>query len=509
MSAALAEHFPDEEATIVPVMEHVLTQSEEKWFSKHGRAATPKPALRRKERRKETMTIKNTIADRDLEALRAALAGQVFVAGQAGYDQARQAWNLAVDQRPSVVVEAGSAADVAQAVRYARAHGMRIAPQGTGHGAAPLEPLDGAMLLRTTCMRRVDIDPAARTARAEAGAVWQDVIVPAAEHGLAGLAGSSPGVGVAGYTLGGGLGFLARRYGLAANSVTAAELVTPGGDLVRADAGHEPDLFWAVRGGGGVGVVTALEMRLYPVRELYAGDLFFPIQRAAEVLHAWREWTATVPDEVTSIGHLLRLPPLPEVPEPLRGRAFAIIEAACLGDAGTGAELIGPLRRLGPELDTVAMIPAAALGQLNMDPPQPVPGAGDGAFLADFPAAAIDALLAVAGPDAGTPPASVEIRHLGGALARPAPRGGAQPSIDASYLLYAAGPVRAHLQAVKDALAPWHASYDYYNFEETPAAAAAVLPPASYRRLQEIKAAHDPGQVIISAHPVWPARPRT
>ncbi len=464
------------------------------------------------------MTIKDTIADRDLGALRAALAGQVFVPGQAGYDRARQAWNLAVDQRPSVVVEAESAADAVTAVRYARAHAMRVAPQGTGHGAAPLEPLDGAMLLRTRRMRRVDIDPATRTARAEAGAVWADVIVPAAEHGLAGLAGSSPNVGVTGYTLGGGIGFLARRYGLAANSVTAAELVTPRGDLVRADAGHEPDLFWAVRGGGGVGVVTALQMRLYPVGELYAGDLFFPVQRAAEVLHAWRGWTATVPDEVTSIGHLLRLPPLPEVPEPLRGRAFAIIEAACLGDAGTGAELIGPLRRLGPERDTVAMIPASALGQLNMDPPQPVPGAGDGAFLADFPAAAIDALLAVAGPDAGTPPDSVEVRHLGGALARPAPGGGAQPSIDAGYLLYAAaaaptpglaGPARAHVQAVKDALAPWHASYDYYNFEDTPAPAAAVLPPASYRRLQEIKAAHDPGQVIISAHPAWPARPRT
>ena len=243
---------------------------------------------------------------------------------------------------------------------------------------------------------------------------------------MAGLAGSSPNVGVAGYTLGGGLGFLARRYGLAANSVTAAELVPPGGDLVRADAGHEPDLFWAVRGGGGVDAVTALEMRLYPVRELYAGDLFFPIQRAGEVLHAWREWTATVPDEVTSLVHLLRLPSLPEVPEPLRGRAFAILEAACLGDAGTGAELIGPLCRLGPELDTAAMIPAAALGQLTMDPSQPTPGEGNGAFLADFPAAAIDALVAVAGPDAGTPPDSVEVRHLGGALARPPPE--AEPS---------------------------------------------------------------------------------
>ena len=455
-------------------------------------------------------------AGRGLEALRAAIAGQVFVPGEAGYDQARQAWNLAVDQRPAVVVEAGSAADVAQAVRYARAHGIRIAPQGTGHGAGPLEPLGGAMLLRTTRMRRVSIDPAARTARAEAGALWQDVTVPAAQHGLAALAGSSPNVGVTGYTLGGGLGWLARRYGLAANSVTAAELVTPGGDLVRADTDHEPDLFWAVRGGGGIGVVTALEMRLYPVGELYAGDLLFPIQRAAEVLHAWRAWTDTLPDEVSSQGRMVRLPPAPQLPEPLRGRAFVKVEAAYLGDAGTGAELTQPLRRLGPELDTFATIPPPALSQLHMDPDQPVPYQGAGAFLSDFPAAAIDALVGLAGPDADTLLTSVEVGHMGGALARPAPSGGAQPGIDANYLLVAvgaipapglAGPVRAHVQAVKDALAPWHAGYDYYNFAETPAAASAVLPPASYRRLQQIKAAYDPGQMIISAHPVWPARP--
>jgi len=462
------------------------------------------------------MNITDTMAGGDLDALRAAIAGRVFVPGEAGYDQARQAWNLVVDQRPAVVVEAGSAADVAEAVRFARAHGMRIAPQGTGHGAAPLEPLGGAMLLRTTRMRNVSIDPAARIARAEAGAVWQDVIVQAAEHGLAGLAGSSPNVGVAGYTLGGGLGWLARRYGLAANSVTAAELVTPGGDLVRADAGHESDLFWAVRGGGGgVGVLTALEMRLYPVGELYAGALFFPIGRAAEVLHAWRAWTGTVPDEVSSQGRLVRLPPAPQLPEPLRGRAFVKVEAACLGDAGTGAELTQPLRRLGPELDTFATIPPSALGQLHMDPDQPVPFLGAGVFVSDFPAAAIDALVGLAGPDTGTLLVSVEVGHLGGALARPAPGGGAQPSIDANYLVVAvgaaptpdlAGAARAQVQAVKDALGPWHAGYDYYNFEETPAPASAVLPPACYRRLQEIKAAYDPGQAIISAHPVWSAR---
>jgi hypothetical protein len=213
--------------------------------------------------------------------------------------------------------------------------------------------------------------------------------------------------------------------------------------------------------------------------------------------------------------HILRMPPLPEVPEAMRGQAYAIVEAAYLGDADSGTELIEPLRRLGPGLDTFAMIPPSALGQLNMDPSDPMPGEGNGAFLADFPAAAIDALVAVVGPDAETPPTSVEVRHLGGALARPVEGGGAQPSIEASFLLYMvgaiftpdqAGPVRAHVDAVKDALAPWHAGYDYYNFEETPASAAAVLPPASYRRLQEIKTAYDPDQVIISAHPVWPAR---
>jgi FAD binding domain len=451
-----------------------------------------------------------------MEMLQATISGEVFVPGDAGYDQARQAWNLAVDQRPAVVVVAESAADVAEAVRYARSHRMRIAPQGTGHQAGPLEPLDGAMLLRTSRMRGVRIDPATSTARAEAGALWRDVTVPAGQYGLAGLAGSSPNVGVAGYTLGGGVGWLARRYGLAANSVTAAELVTPDGDRVRADAGHEPDLFWAVRGGGGsVGVVTALEMQLYPVGELYAGDLFFPIERTAEVLDAWRAWTDTLPDEVTSIGRIMRFPPLPEVPEPMRGRAFAMVEAACLGDAGTGAELTEPLRRLGPELDTFAMIPPSALGQLHMDPDQPVPNASDGAFLTDFPSAAIEALVAVAGPGADTPLASVEVRHLGGALARPASGDLPQPTIGPSHLTFSAGAtptpelataVRRDAQAATDALAAWHASYDYFDLVETPAPASAVLPADSYRRLQEIKSSYDPDQMIISTHPVWPAR---
>jgi FAD/FMN-containing dehydrogenase len=461
------------------------------------------------------MNTSHTIARRTSQALQSTIAGDVFVPGDDGHDEARRAFDLAVDQRPSVVVLAESAADVVRAVQFARSLGIRIAPQSTGHGAVPLEPLDGAMLVKTSRMRRVEIHLATRIGRAEAGAEWQDVTVPAAEHGLAALAGSSPNVGVTGYTLGGGIGWLARRYGLAANSVTAVELVTVDGRFARADAGHEPGLFWAVRGGGGsVGVVTALEMALFPVREVYAGVLFFPIKRSSEVLRASREWTDTVPDEVTSIARILRVPPLPEVPESMRGRAFALVEAAYLGDALAGAELLRPLRELGAELDTFATIAAPVLQTLHMDPAQPVAGEAEGALLSDFAAGAIDAVVSLVGPNAETPLASVEVRHLGGALAPEAPDCGAQAKIDAKFLMLAGGltptperreAVRAHARAVKDALTLWRAGYDYYNFAETPAEANAVLPRDAYRRLREIKAHYDPDQAVISAHPVRPA----
>ncbi len=470
---------------------------------------------RRSDTRGMTRSISLRPADPIPATLQSSIAGDVLIPGDHGYDKARRAWNLAVDQRPSMVVLAESSDDVAEAVRYARTHGMRIAPQGTGHGSLPLEPLEGTMLLKTSRMRGVDVFPEARIARTAAGALWQDVTFPAGRHGLAALAGTSPNVGVTGYTLGGGMGWLARRYGLAANSVTAVELVTPDGRLVRADADHEPALLWAVRGGGGsVGVVTALEMRLYPVGELYAGVLFFPIRRSSEVLHAWREWTEGVPDEVTSLGRILRFPPDPAVPSLLRGREFALVEAAYLGDSSAGAELIEPLRALGPELDTFAMTTAPGLQMLHMDPDQPVPGTGDGALLAELPASAIDALTELAGPDADTPVASVEIRHLGGALSRVARGGAAQKKLDAKYAVFAAGvaplpelreAVRAHARVLKDALGPWRADYDYYNFAETPSGADAVLPSAAYERLRAIKASYDPDQSIVSVHPVRPA----
>jgi FAD/FMN-containing dehydrogenase len=292
-------------------------------------------------------------------------------------------------------------------------------------------------------------------------------------------------VGVTGYTLGGGLGWLARRYGLAANSVIAAGLVTTDGRLVHTDSDYEPDLLWAVRGGGGsVGVVTALEFTLYPVDELYAGDLFFPIERSSEVLHAWREWTDTLPDEVTSVSHILRLPDLPAIADELRGRPFVIVEAAYWG----GCTWIQSSRR--PPRATARCWPTSLVRPSTR-------------------------WVSLVGPGADTPLASVEIRQLGGALGRPDPGDGAQPAIDARFLMYCNGMtptpeltdvVRASARALKDALAPWHADYDFYNLRESAGPASAVLSAEAYRRLQEIKAKYDPEQAIISVHPVWPSR---
>ncbi len=444
------------------------------------------------------------------------LAGQLVLPGDKDYDQARQAWNLAVDQRPAAVIRPESAADVAAAVSYAAERGLRIAAQGTGHNAGPLGALAGTILLRTERMRGIRIDPRARVARVEAGVVWLDVVHAAARHGLAALAGSSPDVGVVGYTLGGGLSFLGRRYGLAASHVQAIEVVTASGRLVRADREHEPDLFWALRGGGGgFGVVTALEFGLLPIRGVYAGILWYPIERGPEVLHAWGELTRRgLPDELTTLGRFLRLPPIPEIPAEIRGKSFVIVEAVHLGDPAEADDLLAPLRALGPVNDTIATVPVPALSHLHMDPEQPVPGVGDGLMLDRLPGEAIDALVATAGADAAFPLLSAEMRHLGGELARPRPRNGALASVDAQYVLYAVGmtpapdmvaPVMAQVETIKDALAPWAARQMYLNFAENQHSAPFWTEQA-YRRLRRIKAAVDPHDIIRSNHPIPPAR---
>ena len=330
-----------------------------------------------------------------MPAISAAPAITIVMPGDPGWDDARRAWNLAVNQRPAAVALPASAQDVAEAVRFARSRGLRVAAQGTGHNARPLGSLEDTLLVKLTRMRRVTINPVARIARAEAGAVWHEVVDAADGHGLAALAGSAPDVGVVGYTIGGGISWLGRSYGLAANNVEAIEVVTAEGRLVRADACTEPDLFWALRGGGGsFGVVTAIELRLFPVTEVYAGQLWWPAEAASPVLQAWRDLTQSdPPEEFTSAAGLMRFPVIPDVPEQLRGRSFAIITVSHLGQPAEADALLAPLRALGPVTDTVQTIPAAELLRLHMDPNHPVSSVADWLMLASLPAEAIEEFI--------------------------------------------------------------------------------------------------------------------
>lgn len=451
-----------------------------------------------------------------LDELRERLTGDLVRPGDSDWDAARAAWHLTVDQQPTAVVLAETVSDVVETLLCAADLGQRVAPQSTGHNASALGPLEGTILLKTSRMRGVTVDPAARVARVEAGALWGEVTAAVSAHGLTALAGSAHDVGVVGYTLGGGLSWLGRRYGLASNHVRAIEVVTVDGRELRVDADNHPDLFWALRGGGGSpAVVTALEFDLLDVPDVYAGVLFFPLDRAAEVLQAWREFTDAAPDTVTSIGRILRFPPLPELPEFLSGKAYVVVEAVVVDTSPeAAAALIDPLRALGPQIDTFEMTPTSGLQPLHMDPEGPVPCHGDGYLVGPLDATGIDALVAACDSDGGRALLSVELRHLGGALAPGGPAHGAVSSLAGEFAMFAvgmtpdafmAGAVRAGVDAVHLALEPWASGYAYANFAERRRAGSALFGAESHQRLRAVKAWYDPEDVIRANHPVEPS----
>jgi FAD/FMN-containing dehydrogenase len=453
-----------------------------------------------------------------VDDLRRALRGRVVAPGDDGWDAARSAWNLAVDQRPVAVVTPVDEADVIAAVHVALSTGLRIAPQSSGHNVASIPSLDGTIIVRTTELKGVEIDADRRIARARAGSEWRDVTGPAAAFGLAPLSGSSPQVGVVGYTLGGGISWLARKHGLAADAVVAIELVTADGVLRRVDADHCPDLFWALRGGGGnFGIVTAIEFRLFAHPTVVAGMLLWPAHRAPTVLPAWTAVTRDAPDELTTALRLLQLPPDPALPEFLRGGSFVAVDGAYAGDDVAAADaLLAPLRALEPMLDTFAPVTPDALGTIHMDPEAPMPLMGDTIMLDALPDEAGDAFLRLLAPDIGSPFVVAELRHIGGALAREHAGQGARGAIAGQYLLFLCGvPVDAHVIAaiearaerVRAALGPWESRASYLNFVEHAVDPAGLFEAPAYARLREIRTDADPTELFLANHAIPPARP--
>jgi FAD/FMN-containing dehydrogenase len=436
----------------------------------------------------------------------------VILPGHAEYDEARLAWNLAADQRPAAIAIARTAADVVSAVELARRLDLQIVPQGTGHLASAVGDMRSALLLKTS-IGGVEVDPVARRARVGAGAVWQDVVDAVTPHGLAALSGSSHDVGVMGYTLGGGASWLARAKGLSANNVHAIELVTADGRLVRTDAVNEPELFWALRGGGGnFGVVTAIELELFEITEVFGGMTVWPIGDAREVLTAWAEWTRDAPDAVTTSLRILRLPPLPEIPDPMRDTPVVVVDGAVLADAPEAEAILSGFRAVGtPVIDTWATMSPAGLLQIHMDPPAPVPAAGDTALLRELDAAAIDALLAAVEPEEVSPLLFAELRQLGGALGREAEGAGARSRFEGEFLLFAVGvpmsPEHARalderLEHVIAAMRPWATGTVYLNFAERGGDAANAYGDGVYERLQAVRRAWDPQERLLASHPI-------
>jgi FAD/FMN-containing dehydrogenase len=400
--------------------------------------------------------------------LDASTTGTVAVEGGEDYDNLVSPWNLAVPVRPAAVLAARTAQDVATAVRFARRHGLLVTPQATGHG--PIAELVGAILVDTKGLDECVIHPEG-WARVGAGVKWIRVVQAAAPYGLAPLSGSITDVGIVGYTTGGGLGPMARTYGLAIDRVRAIEVVTGDGVLRRVTPTDHPELFFGLRGGKGMlGIVTAIEFDLVHQPTFYGGSLWFDGEHAATVIDRWRRWSAGLPEAATTSFALFQLPAMPDVPPLLAERLTLSVRYVWTGDPAEGEHWFAAMRDAAPVLlDDVALKPYTDIDSVHTDPLDPLPAHEAATVLTDFPAEAADRLLALTGPGSGSPQVLVEVRQMGGAVGRGGAHGSAFCARDAAYALLLVGiagtpGTEAHGDAVLKALAPWTGGHRMPNF---------------------------------------------
>jgi FAD/FMN-containing dehydrogenase len=451
------------------------------------------------------------IKDAALQDLHSRIGGVVLTAADEDYGKAGGGYNLAVNHTPDVIVRVTSAADVQATVAWAGEHDLPVAVMATGHGAT--EKITEGVLISTERLQDLEIDPDRRLARVAAGVKWKSLLAAALPHGLGGLCGSSPDVGIVGFTLGGGLPILGRAYGFAADRVRSIEVVTPDGQLRTVDAEHEAELFEVLRGGkGNFGVVTAMEFELVELTDFYGGGLMYPGEDAETVLTAFRSWIVDLPDNACPSVSLLRLPDAPFVPEPLRGQFVVHVRFALAGTKEEGDRLLAPMRAVSTVImDTAAPMRYEHIELVNMDPPEPLPYQEGGALLAEFGEEAQAGLLAAVGPGAQTPLLMVEVRLLGGALARATAGRDAVSGRDAAFSLLGIGvlvPPIAELvpdgiAALLDAMRPWATGHTMVNFHGRAGDAtdrARAWPPEIYPVLEHAKRRYDPHNMMRFGH---------
>ncbi|KUN18596.1 FAD-dependent oxygenase [Streptomyces antibioticus] len=455
----------------------------------------------------------------DVAALRDSVYGPVLEPGADGYEAECATFNLVCPLRPAVVVGASSEQDVVAAVRFAARHGLPVAVKSAAHQV--VSAAEGAVLITTGRMKGMSVDAQYGTVTVQAGVRWSEVLPRAAEAGLAPIVGSAPEVGVVGYTLGGGQSpLLGRTYGYAADHVRRLDVVTADGQLRRVTPQDEPDLYWALLGGkGNFGVVTEIEFDAFPVSRFYGGGIYFPGEHLEQVLNAWRAWLPTVGEDMTSSVAVQRLPDLPALPEPLRGAFVVHLRIGYLGTAADGERLVEPLRDAAPALlDLVGEKPFGAIGEIHLDPVDPMPYYDRSLGLREFSAKTAQAFLELTGPESGCTLVGVEIRALGGAFDREPEFPNSVPSRGLAYVAFAsvvgtadqADELRGELTRVFDGLLPWADERNLVNFlspdEATDAEGVRELYGAQrYERLAALKRTYDPGNVFRFNYNITPA----
>ncbi len=438
-------------------------------------------------------------------AFESRLSGKILFPTNPDFDQSRAAWNAAVDQYPAVIVHPETPEDVVAAVSLAHELRLPVAVQATGHGV--ICAADGAVLINTSRLQGMKIDPEQKTAWVEGGVKWGKVLAEAQKYGLTPLLGSSPDVGAIGYTLGGGMGWLCRKYGLSIDSLLRVEIVTPDGVLRTASAEENPELFWALRGGGGgFGVVTGMEIRLHPVTQVYAGNLLYPAAMAKEVFTRFGQWIENAPDELTTSISLMNFPPIPDVPEPLRGQSFVIVRGCYVGEMDDAERLMSYWRDWRkPVIDQFHVIPFTRAAEISQDPLDPTPFSMSSGWLRELSPEVIDTLIQYTLPQGG-PPAIVfsEVRLAGGAVARVDPEACAYSHRDET-LIWASMAIptseesskriKAHFDNLRAALGPALTGKSYMNFldrDEAHERTHEGYSESALERLRKIKATYDP-----------------
>jgi FAD/FMN-containing dehydrogenase len=452
----------------------------------------------------------------DLEAFEAGLRGSIVLPGSVDYDLARQVKSAQYDRRPALIVRAADAGDVARTVDLARESGLPLSVRGGAHSLAGFGTNDGGIVLDLGAMKGLLIDPEARTAWAQPGLTAGEYTVAAAAHGLATPFGDTASVGIGGLTLGGGIGWLVRKYGLTIDALLAVEIVTADGRQVTASADTHPDLFWAVRGGGGnFGVVTRFRFRLYPVGEILGGALFMPA--TPEVLRNLVPIAQAAPEELTTISFLMHVPPAPFVPAEQVGKLSLVVMFVWCGEADAGQAALEPFRQVAaPLFELVMPMPYPGIYQMLAEAEKRAFGVHRSRFLTTIDDDPVDAILAaMAAPS--SPRTMIQIRALGGAMARVPADATAFAHRDAPIMLLIITPYddpatesvhSAWTRALFDALAPNDAGV-YSNFLEAEGDARirAAYPRGTYDRLAEIKRRYDPANLFRQNQNIRPSLP--